>query len=134
MQSEYGAEKFGSMSSTSKGTQREYAVGRSLSKLSYTWCKVSRSGQVRGDDREHRILADLIAFAPQDGGTPHLLVSIGGVGKRLHVAFEELRSVAMPGGFVPILVRFVKRKRLYYISEDDRFDTLEDAFAALRER
>ena len=89
---------------------------------------------MRGDDREHRILADLIAFAPQDGGTPHLLVSIGGVGKRLRVAFEELRSVPMPGGFVPLVIRFVARRRLIYIDEDNRFDTLEDAFAALRER
>ena len=122
------------MSSTSLGTSREMSVGRSLAKLSYTWCKVSRSGQVRGDDREHRILADLIAFAPQDGGTPHLLVSIGGVGKRLRVAFEELRSVPMPGGFACLVVRFVKRRRIIYISEDDRYDSLEDAFAALRER
>jgi len=121
------------VSSTSLGTSREMAVGRSLAKLSYTWAKISRSGQVRGDDREHRILADLIAFAPQDGGIPHLLVSIGGVGKRLRVAFEELRSLPMPPGFIPLLVRFVKRKRWYYLDEDSRFESLTEALEASRE-
>jgi hypothetical protein len=76
------------------------------------------------------LAGDLIALTAQDG-LPHLLVEVGGAGKRLGVAFTELRESVLVG-FSPLVVRFVDRRRWVYVDEDHRFADVEDAIDALR--
>lgn len=91
------------------------------------------SGQrIALEGREHALPGDLIAIAPMDSGLPHLLVECGGVGKRLGVAFRELRREPLPGGFVALLARVVARKWWYYIAEGERFSDLREALDGLR--
>ena len=78
------------------------------------------------------IAGDVIALSAEADLLPHLLIEVGGAGKRLGVAFRELRESILPG-FAPMVVRFVARKRWYYVTEDDRFDAVEEALMALRE-
>lgn len=121
------------MSSTQTGTDREMRVGRQLAARGYAWCKVSRSGKVPKAERESRIRADLIAFAArgEDCHLPNLVVSVGGIGKRVTVAFEELRANGLPITFAPLVVRFVYRKAWWYTSPDERFDSPDEALNAL---
>jgi hypothetical protein len=79
------------------------------------------------------IAGDLIALAPFDSGLPHVIAEIGGVGKRLGAVFAELLEHPMPPGFIPLLVKFEKRKRKYFIDEDNRFESLTEALEASRE-
>lgn len=118
-------------SSSSLGAGRVGAVMSSISACGYRCARVSASGQRRGARREERGLAgDVIALATVPG-LPHLLIEVGGAGKRLGVAFAELRESILPG-FCPLVVRFVKRRRFVYTSEDDRFADLADALESLR--
>lgn len=120
------------MSSTSLGASRVGLVMSSLSGDGYRCARISASGQRRGARRvENGIAADIIALAIM-GGRPHLLVEVGGVGKRLGVAFAELRESILPG-FVPMVVRFVNRQRFVYVDEDHRFKSFAEAIEALRE-
>lgn len=101
-----------------------------MSEAGYRCARVSASGQRRGARRDERLLAgDIIGLAVACG--PHLLVEVGGIGKRLARAFAELRESILPG-FAPLVIRFVCRKRWYYTSEDDRFGTFDDALESLR--
>lgn len=117
------------MSSVRVGTNREMRVGAMLAELDYCWCKVSRSGQVRAGDRDKRILADLIAFSGR-ARLPHLVVSCGGIGKRVGAAFRELDALPLPAGFRPLVARCVRRHWFFYADCDSRHDNLEDALAA----
>lgn len=108
-------------------------VGRQLAARGYRWCKVSRSGKTPAKEREQRIRADLIAFAPRgdDCHLPNLCVSVGGTGKRLRVAFAELRAGGLPLAFAPLVVTFVNRRSWWYTAEDDRHESPDDALDAL---
>lgn len=120
------------MSTASLGAARVGAVISSLAARGYRCGRMSASGQRRGSRRDEQMLAgDLIALGST--GLPHLLVEVGGAGKRLGVAFTELRECILPG-FVPVVVRFVNRKRWYYVDEDDRFEDVDDALEAVRFR
>lgn len=121
------------MSSVTKGTAREMKVGRQLAAKGYRWCKVSRSGQAPIEEKDQRIRADLIAFAPRrsDCKLPNLVVAVGGVGKRLGVEFAELRGDGLPITFAPLLVMFKPRKMFFYTDEDSRHFTLQEALEAL---
>ena len=120
------------MSSTTLGTAREMRVGRKLATLGYRWCKVSRSGKAPEEEREQRIRADLIAFAPADSFLPNLVVSVGGAGKRIAIAFAELRGTHLPVTFVPIVVTCVNRKTWWYSDADSRHPDMHEAMEALR--
>jgi hypothetical protein len=95
----------------------------------FGWIKASNSGQAISDSRSPWRIAGDAFFCRED---MFLQVEVGGVGKRLAVAFEEMRSAQLPGAHL-MVVRFVKGKRWYYVSPDDRFAVLEDAIDALKE-
>ena len=63
-------------------------------------------------------------------------VEIGGVSKRLGVAFAKLREAVLPAGSWRMVVRREVIKGAarwrFYASESDRFTTLDDALAHLR--
>lgn len=80
------------------------------------------------------IAGDLIAFAPVESGYPHVVAEIGGVGKVITAAFAELLEHPLPPGFIAMVIRFVKRKRRYYLDSDNRFESLTEALEASRER
>lgn len=89
--------------------------------------------RIAADGKENGLPGDIIAVAGSAVfGLPHLLVECGGVGKRLGTAFRELQREPLPGGFVPFVATVVNRKWKYYVSPDDRFESLEDALASLR--
>jgi len=119
------------MSTTAKGAARVGAIMTALDAAGFRCARVSASGQRRGARRAERCLAgDVLALATCPT-LPHLLVEIGGSGKRLGVAFAELRDSLAPG-FCPLVVRFVERRRYVYCDEDSRFNSLGDALDALR--
>ena len=102
------------MSTAQLGNSRVDAVGRELSKCGYTIGFLKASGRRGQRRRDLNCLAgDLLALAPEGGGA-HLIVEVGGVGKRLSRAFAELNANPMPG-FCPIVVRFVNRKQRIYV-------------------
>lgn len=120
------------MSTASLGASRVGAVMTTLSAAGYRCARISASGQRRGTRRaEHGLGGDVIALATVPG-YPHLLVEVGGVGKRVGAAFQELRGSLMPG-FAPLVVRFVGRVRRAYVGEDERYDAVIDAVLALRD-
>jgi len=120
------------MSSTAKGAARVGAIMTALDGAGFRCARVSASGQRRGGRRQERCLAGDVLALTTCPTLPHLLVEVGGAGKRLGVAFAELRDSIAPG-FCPLVVRFVERRRLIYVDEDSRFDTLSDALDALRD-
>ena len=121
------------LSTSALGAGRVGAVISTLAANGYRAGRLSASGQRRGARREENMIpGDLIALAPPEGGLPHLLIEVGGIGKRLGVAFAELREGLAPG-FVPLVVRFVARRRWYYVDEDTRLEDLTEALTALRE-
>jgi hypothetical protein len=67
-----------------------------------------------------------------DSGLPHIVAEVGGIGKRLAVAFAELTAQALPPRFVPVVVRCVKRHWLYYTSPTDRFGDFGDFIHTLK--
>ncbi len=118
--------------SSALGASRVGRVMTELAAFGYRCARVSASGQRRGARRyENTLAGDLVALTP-NYGHPHLIVEVGGIGKRLGVAFTELRELLMPG-FQPLVVRYVKRKRWIYVDEDHRFDDFRDALDALRD-
>lgn len=103
-----------------------------LAKVGYRCARVSASGQRRGKRREEKgIPGDVIAWAPSDSPWPHLLVEVGGSGKRIAVTFAEMLEYPIPMGHVPLVVVCVKRRWRWYTSSDDRHDTLLEALEAL---
>jgi hypothetical protein len=119
------------MSSSSLGTRREYDVIDTFIARGFWWLKANRSGQsIEKTRAAARIPCDVLFYAPNHG---YVQVEAGGAGKRLAVTFTELRERLLPGAS-PMLVMFKNRKRYYYISEDDRFDSLDDALDALRDQ
>lgn len=121
------------MSSSSKGTGREYAVIDTFIECGFWYIKANRSGQAIAEHRQPaRIPGDVFVWHPNHGGYQ---IEVGGSGKRLRVEFEELRARLLVG-FRPLVVMFTKgsgkqMKRRYYTSEHDRFDSID---ALLSER
>ncbi len=70
---------------------------------------------------------DLIALAPDGSGLPRDIAKIGGIGKRLGAALRELRAEPRAAGFVPLVGRLVRRKRIWYSDVDRRHATLAEA-------
>jgi len=115
------------MSTASLGGARVGKIITQLHALSFHCARLSASGQRRGKRRlENGLAGDIIALAPQHSGLPHLLAEVGGAGKRIAVAFAELRE-GMPPGFAPLVVVFRNRKCFYYPDEDVRHDALREA-------
>ena len=77
------------------------------------------------------LAGDLIALAPDGSGYPHVIAEIGGAGKRLGIAFRQLRAEPLATGFVPIVGRVVRRRWRWYSDVDSRHETLADALKAL---
>lgn len=127
------------MSSVAKGASRVHAVAESLGTLGFTVWPVSASGRRSGKTSEFKGAGDLIAGWPHDDARyPHLLLEVGGSGKRLRAAFAELRKALLPG-MRPMVVRFTRYggdgriRRAIYTSEHDRHSGFGDALMALRE-
>jgi len=122
------------MSTRATGNQRERSFEARLWAHGYRTARFSGSGQRVSDGRkENGLCGDLIALAPMDSGLPHLIAEIGGVGKRLGVAFTVLHEYPLPPGFVAVVARCVKRSWIYYTSPDDRHTTFDGFLIALRE-
>ncbi len=111
-------------------------MGSALSqfaKLGYRCSRVSASGQRKGSRRGEKCIAgDLIALAPDGSGYPHVIAEIGGAGKRLRSAFQEMTTEPLAAGFIPLVGRVVKRRWLWYSDVDSRHQTLREALEALR--
>ena len=121
-------------SSAKKGASRVGGVMTSFAKLGFRCARTSASGQRRGARQgENMIAGDLIALAPVDSGFPHVIIEVGGVGKVVTAAFDELLEFPLPPGFIAMVIRFVKRKRRYYLDADSRFESLTEALEASRE-
>jgi len=120
------------MRPSSLGAARVGKVMTTLSDAGYRAGRMSASGQRRGKRIDEQMIAGDIIALSQIPTLPHLLIEVGGIGKRLGTAFEELRGSLAPG-FVPLVVRFVARKRWHYVDEDSRFPSLAEALDALRE-
>lgn len=124
------------MSSTAKGAQRVGSVLTALSRHGYRCARVASSGQRKGARRsEQGIAADVIALAPVDAGTPHLVAEVGGQKKSVRAALAEMTVHPLPPGFVAIVVRCVDRRWRWHIGDDrtESFPTLGDALDALRD-
>lgn len=120
------------MSSAAKGAQRVGSALSQFAKLGFRCSRVSASGQRKGARKSEKCIAgDLIALAPDGSGWPHVIAEIGGVGKRLHAAFTELRAEPLAAGFVPIVGRVVRRRWLWYSDVDARHATLREALDAI---
>ncbi|HEV3089985.1 MAG TPA: hypothetical protein VGX91_00930 [Candidatus Cybelea sp.] len=122
------------MSSVAKGSARVGAAMSQCADLGFRCARVSASGQRKGFRRDENCLAgDLLAIAPADSGYPHCIVEVGGVGKRLRAAFEELHvGGPLPAGFVAMVGRVVRRRWLWYSAPDERYTSLEELLDALR--
>lgn len=119
------------MSASALGGKRVGSVMSRLWSVGYRCARTSASGQRRGARREEMGLAgDIIALATLDG-YPHLIIEVGGVGKRLGKAFAELRESLAPG-FAAIVVRYVDRKSWWYVDEDTRCASIGEAIDAIR--
>jgi hypothetical protein len=107
-----------------------------LSRLGFRCARVSASGQRKGARRDENCLAgDIIAVAPEASGYPHCVVEVGGIGKRLGAAFDELYAGGeLPPGFVALVARCVRRRWIWYSSPDERHASLEAAVDAVRSR
>lgn len=121
------------MSSAAKGAARVGSAMTQLSALGYRCARVSASGQRRGSRREEcGIAGDVIAFAPEDSTLPHLLIEIGGAGKRLAVTFAEMESRALPAGFVALIGIVADRRWRWYSNPDSRHASLIEALESMR--
>jgi len=121
------------VSSRALGNAREHTLEARLWPYGYRTMLSKGSGQrIAASAAEGPLRGDLIAIAPVNSGLPHLLFECGGIGKRLGTTFAEMTREPLPGGFVAMIARVVNRSWWYYTSEDDRFDTLDDALDSLR--
>ena len=121
------------MSTIAKGAQRVGSAMTQLHRAGYRCARVSSSGQRKGKRRaEGGIPGDVIALAPVDSGLPHVIVEVGGIGKRLAVSFAELTEAPLPPGFTALVARCVNRKWLWYSDPDSRHPDLLEALDALR--
>lgn len=117
------------MSGVDTGHRRVTDVINTLVAAGFGWMKSNVSGKSSHEIRTPwRIPGDLIACRED----MMLQIEVGGIGKRLEAAFAELDSFKLPGSH-SMVIRFVKGKRWYYVSPDDRFAVLEDALDALKE-
>lgn len=120
------------MSSAAKGAQRCGSVMTKLARLRFRCARVSASGQRRGKRREENgIPGDIIAWAPSDSRWPHLLIEVGGSGKRIAVTFAELLEHPLPAGHAAIVATCVGKRWRWYIDPDSRFGSLIEALEAL---
>lgn len=121
------------MSSRALGNAREHRVEEMLWEHGFRTMLARASGmRMKVEAQGNALAGDIIAISAWESGLPHLLIEVGGIGKRLGVAFAELTEYPLPSGFVPVVVRCVSRAWKWYLSPDDRFDALSDALAALR--
>lgn len=123
------------MSDAAKGAQRVGSIMSRLSSLGFRCARVSASGQRKGARRDERgIDGDLIALAPPHSGWPHLIVEVGGLGKRVGQSFAEMTEHGTPPGFAPVVARIISRARWRFsIDSDHAFDDLTEALDALRD-
>jgi hypothetical protein len=121
------------MSSVAKGAARVGSAMTQFAKLDYRCARVSASGQRKGERRDEKCLAgDLIALAPTDRGFPHVIAEIGGEGKRLRAAFEELHAEPLPPNFVALVGRVVRRRWRWHVDPSSRYhNTLRAALESL---
>jgi hypothetical protein len=123
------------MSDVAKGARRVGDVATSLAALGYRVARISASGQAKGSRRqENPIAGDLLALAPEHSGWPHLMVEVGGEGKRVARALQGLRGSGLPPGFCSLVVRFLGRRRAYYGDAQAMTTDLREALDGLRER
>lgn len=121
------------MSTRSTGASRERSFEARLWAVGFRTMRASASGQRIAEDRRiHGLPGDLLAIAPTDSGLPHILAEVGGIGKRLGVAFAELTAEPLPPGFVPAVARCVARRWWYYLDPDTRFEDFAEFVDALR--
>jgi hypothetical protein len=95
----------------------------------FYWMKANVSGKSSHEVRTPWRLPGDVIFCRVD---MLLQVEVGGAGKRLATAFAELNETKLAGSH-SMVIRFVKGKRWYYVSPDERHDVLEDALDALKE-
>ena len=124
------------MSSAAKGASRVGSAMTQFAALGYRCARTSASGQRKGARRdENGIAGDLFALAAPDSGYPHVIAEIGGVGKRLRAAFDELyEGGPLPAGFAALVGRVVRRRWLWYSAADERHPSLKAALDALCSR
>ena len=117
------------MSTSSLGQRRVTDVIDSFVKLGFIWMKSSNSGQAISDSRSPWHIAGDVIFCRED-----ILIQceVGGVGKRLAVTFAEMRQSLLPCAHM-LIVRFVKGKRRYHVSEDFWFSDLEAAIQHMKD-
>jgi len=124
------------MSSVAKGAARVGSVLTALSQHGYRCARVAASGQRKGARRgEPGIAADVIALAPLDAGTPHVLCEVGGVKKSVRAALAEMTAHPLPPGFVAIVARCIGRRWRWHIGDDrsESFPSLTEALDALHD-
>ncbi len=117
--------------SAALGASRVAAVERRLAALGYRYVRASASGRSGQERAKDRIPCDIIAFGI--GPYPHLVVEVGGAGKRVAVTLAEMQADPLPGGFVALVATCVKRRWRYYLDADNRFDDLAEALDAARD-
>ena len=114
------------MSTRQTGNARENRVASVLEAEGYS-CYPSRGS--RG--------IDVVAIAPKDQPLPHLGIEIGGMGKRLGVAFAKMRASAQCPGMVLLVVLETLRKRRrslrWYASADGKHGGHERVHDAIEE-
>ncbi len=117
------------MSTVTTGHRRVTDVINAFVEHGFYWMKANVSGKSSHEVRTPwRIPGDVI-FCRED---MLLQVEVGGAGKRLATAFAELNETRLAGSHT-MVIRFLKGKRWYYVSPDDRFTSLDDALDALKE-
>jgi hypothetical protein len=94
---------------------------------------VSRSGQRRGVRAGSLAFdGDLLAIAPEGLKSPHFVVEVGGMSKRVASSIDEMTAQGLPPGFAAIVVRhYARGKWRWYLSADTSFFTLEALLEAL---
>lgn len=119
--------------STQKGGCRVGSAMSQLSRHGYRCGRLSASGQRRGKRREERGLDGDIVALTLDEDLPHLLVEVGGDGKRVAQSFREMLEHPLPQGYAPLVGRVVKRRWRWYVSPRAKaLRRLSDVIAVLK--
>jgi hypothetical protein len=122
------------LSDVAKGAQRVGSVLSQLSKLNYRCARVAASGQRKGSRRtEKGIAADVIGYAPENSGLPHVFVEVGGEKKSVTAAIAEMTQEPLPAGHVALVARCMPNRRWRWsIEGGESFKSLADALDAVR--
>jgi hypothetical protein len=92
---------------------------------------MSASGQRRGKRIDEQCIpGDAQAWPPTNSTRPYFLIEVGGSGKRLRSAFDELRRDGLPPGWRAMVVLVIRRRSWWYLSPAARFQSLTDALQA----